>query len=79
MAISGWATDHGDRGCRGSERKLSPSHWANNDHTFGRVNPPEDTVEVPLLPQQRALGVNLVQFFGRTTTASFSVATLLRA
>uniref|UniRef100_A0A0E0N0J5 Uncharacterized protein n=1 Tax=Oryza rufipogon TaxID=4529 RepID=A0A0E0N0J5_ORYRU len=36
-------------------------------------------VEVPLLPWQGALGENLVPFLGRMTTASFGVATFLRA
>uniref|UniRef100_A0A0D9ZCR4 Uncharacterized protein n=1 Tax=Oryza glumipatula TaxID=40148 RepID=A0A0D9ZCR4_9ORYZ len=63
----------------GSERKLSPILWASNGYAFKRGNPPEGIVEVPLPPRQEALGENLVQDFGRMMTASFGVATLMRA
>ncbi|BAH92361.1 Os03g0734600 [Oryza sativa Japonica Group] len=64
---------------KGSERKLSPILWASNGYAFKRGNPPEGIVEVPLPPRQEALGENLVQDFGRMMTASFGVATLMRA
>nr|CAE04087.2 OSJNBb0032D24.17 [Oryza sativa Japonica Group]CAE75908.1 OSJNBa0065J03.23 [Oryza sativa Japonica Group] len=49
------------------------------DYAFGRGNPTEGIVEIPLLSWQGSLGENLVQFFGRMTTVSFGVATLVRA
>uniref|UniRef100_A0A0E0FE57 Uncharacterized protein n=1 Tax=Oryza meridionalis TaxID=40149 RepID=A0A0E0FE57_9ORYZ len=53
--------------------------WANSDYALGRGHPPEGTVEVPLLPRQGALDEKLVQFLARMTTASFDIATLVRA
>uniref|UniRef100_A0A0E0Q338 Uncharacterized protein n=1 Tax=Oryza rufipogon TaxID=4529 RepID=A0A0E0Q338_ORYRU len=68
MVVSNWATNNGGRVAEGSKRKLSLMfHWANSDYAFGYGNPTEGAVEVPLLPQQEALGENLVQFFGWTT------------
>uniref|UniRef100_A0A0E0MKR0 Secreted protein n=1 Tax=Oryza punctata TaxID=4537 RepID=A0A0E0MKR0_ORYPU len=34
-----------------SRRKLSSVHWADSGYAFGCGNPPEGTVEVPLLPR----------------------------
>nr|BAC79164.1 unknown protein [Oryza sativa Japonica Group] len=65
--------------CRWQDWKLAGGGASVNDFAFRRGNPPEGTVEVPILPQQGALGENLVQFLGRMTTASFGVATLVRA
>uniref|UniRef100_A0A0D3GUC5 Uncharacterized protein n=1 Tax=Oryza barthii TaxID=65489 RepID=A0A0D3GUC5_9ORYZ len=36
-----WATNHCGRVVGSSERKFSPSHWANSDYAFERGYPPE--------------------------------------
>uniref|UniRef100_A0A0D3H2P1 Uncharacterized protein n=1 Tax=Oryza barthii TaxID=65489 RepID=A0A0D3H2P1_9ORYZ len=75
----GFGLGNGPRRYGVPSESLAQFLWANSDFAFRRGNPPEGTVEVPFLPRQGALGENLVQFFGRMTTTSFSVVTLVRA
>uniref|UniRef100_A0A0E0I0D2 Uncharacterized protein n=1 Tax=Oryza nivara TaxID=4536 RepID=A0A0E0I0D2_ORYNI len=75
----GFGLGDGPRWLGVPSESLAQFLWANSDYAFGRGNPPEGIVEVPLLPRKGTLGENLVQFFGRMMMASFGVATLVRS